>query len=85
MYLINDLCSAGATDREIGILEDPAISTDEKWPLFARPILQIALRSSQVLMAINDRHLRNAVQQMIKDRTAGMYHDNSLQTGSAHP
>jgi len=36
MYLINDLCSAGATDREIGILEDPATSTDEKWPLFAR-------------------------------------------------
>ena len=36
MYLISDLWSAGATDREIGMLQDPGVSTDEKWPLFER-------------------------------------------------
>jgi len=36
MYLISDLWSAGATDREIGFLQDPDVSTGEKWPLFER-------------------------------------------------
>ncbi len=36
MYLASDLWSAGATDREIGILQDPDVSTDEKWPMFER-------------------------------------------------
>lgn len=36
MYLISDLWSAGATDREIGVLQDASVDTDEKWPLFER-------------------------------------------------
>jgi len=35
-YVLSDLQSAafGASDRDVGRLEDPEVSTDEKWPLF---------------------------------------------------
>lgn len=36
MYLISDLWSAGATDAEIELLQDPNAGTDAKWPLFSR-------------------------------------------------
>jgi len=37
-YVFSDLVSAsfGASDRDVGRLEDPDVSTDEKWPLFQR-------------------------------------------------
>ena len=36
MYLVSDLWSAGASDREIEMLQSPEATTDEKWPLFER-------------------------------------------------
>jgi predicted TIM-barrel fold metal-dependent hydrolase len=36
MYLISDLWSAGASDRDIEMLQSPDVGTDEKWPLFQR-------------------------------------------------
>jgi len=37
-YVFSDLVSAsfGASDRDVGRLEDPDVPTDEKWPLFQR-------------------------------------------------
>jgi uncharacterized protein len=35
-YVNSDLWASGASDAEIGLLADPAASTDKKWPLFQR-------------------------------------------------
>ena len=36
MYMINDLWSAGASPREIELIQDPEATTAEKWPVFNR-------------------------------------------------
>ncbi|MFQ5340492.1 MAG: amidohydrolase family protein [Anaerolineae bacterium] len=36
MYLISDLWSAGASDKEIELLQSEQATTDEKWPVFSR-------------------------------------------------
>jgi len=36
LYLISDLWSAGASDKEIELLQSEEATTDEKWPVFSR-------------------------------------------------
>ncbi len=35
-YVSSDLWASGADDAEIALLQDPACSTDQKWPVFSR-------------------------------------------------